>query len=109
MRLREIREAVLLFRARMADQGTTNQTEPARKSCRECSEWHAMKEKLRITEVLLKVIQGFEERLRAQDFKPSMADYLKLLQMEKEIEEEGPKEIKVTWVDPPEITSTSEK
>ena len=29
-----------------------------------------------------------------------MGDYLKLLQMEQEIEEESPKEIKVTWVEP---------
>jgi hypothetical protein len=30
-----------------------------------------------------------------------MGDYLKLLQIEKELEQEEAKEIKVTWVEPP--------
>jgi len=59
-----------------------------------------MKEKLRISELLLTAIQGFEERLKAADFKLTMADYIKLLQLETEMEQEGPKEIKVTWIDP---------
>jgi len=92
----------------MAKTSKTNKTDPAMKSCRECSEWHAMKEKLRISELLLKAIKGFEKKLDAQDFKPSLAEYLKLLQMGKEMEEQEPKEIKVTWVDP-ETTSVSEK
>ena len=45
-----------------------------------------------------------EAKLTGRDFKPTVADYLKLLQIEKEVEEkelEGkPKEITVTWVDP---------
>ena len=49
---------------------------------------------------LAKAIKAIEERLEANDFKPTMGDYLKLLQLEHEIEEEPPKEIKVTWVEP---------
>ncbi|PWU04200.1 MAG: hypothetical protein C5B51_17270 [Terriglobia bacterium] len=86
----------------------TNKTEPAMKSCRDCSEWQAMKEKLRVSELLLSAIESFEKKMKAADFKPTMSDYLKLLQMEREMEHEGPKEIKVTWVDPKE-TSVSEK
>ena len=41
-----------------------------------------------------------EDKLRKAEFKPSLADYLKLVQLEKEIGEEEPKEIKVTWVEP---------
>ena len=37
---------------------------------------------------------------QADEFKPTMAEYLKLVQLEKEFEEEEMKEIKVTWVEP---------
>lgn len=67
-----------------------------------------MKQKLRISELLANAITGMESRLNAQDFKPTLGDYLKLLQMEKEMEEAGPKEIRVTWVDPA-ATSETEK
>jgi len=70
------------------------------RSCRECSRWEEMKRRLRISKALAKVMKAIEEKLGTQDFKPTMGDYIKLLQMEHEIEEESPKEIKVTWVEP---------
>lgn len=83
-------------------------TRPA--TCRECPEWKEMRRKLRISELLLQAIDGFESRLKAKNFKPTVTEYLKLLQMEHEIDaqEEGPQEIKVTWVDPTHA-SESEK
>jgi hypothetical protein len=70
--------------------------------CRDCPEWQTMRQKLRVSELLVKAIEGFESRMKAQDFKPTVAEYLKLLQMEQEMDatEDKPKEIKVTWVDP---------
>ena len=47
-----------------------------------------------------KAIVGIEDRFKAKDFKPTMGDYLKLLQMEIDLEQEEIKEIKVTWVEP---------
>jgi hypothetical protein len=41
-----------------------------------------------------------EDKLREADFKPSLADFLRLVQLEQETGEEEPKEIKVTWVEP---------
>jgi hypothetical protein len=79
----------------------TNNTKPAMKSC---SEWQEMRKKLRISELLAKAIKGFEARLNDADLKLTLSDYLKLIQMEQELDDEGPKEIKVTWVDP-EVTS----
>ena len=64
--------------------------------------------RVRLSDLLDKAIAGIEERFAAKDFKPTMADYLKLLQMEIELEREEIKEIKVTWVEPP-TTSDSEK
>ena len=60
--------------------------------------------RIRIADLLDKAITGIETRFAANDFKPTIADYLKLLQMEIELEQEEIREIKVTWVEPP-VTS----
>ena len=49
---------------------------------------------------LSKAIDGFEKRIQEADFKMTVGDYLKLVQMEKENAQEEPKEIIVTWVEP---------
>ncbi len=72
----------------------------APKDCKECSRWQAIKQKLRISESLAKTIEQIEKRISADDFKPTVGDYVRLLQIEKEFEEETPKEITVTWVEP---------
>ena len=56
--------------------------------------------RIRIADLLDKAIVGIEDRCKAQDFKPTMGDYLKLLQMEIDLEQEEIREIKVTWVEP---------
>ena len=68
--------------------------------CRECSNWTEIKDKLRISEVLASAITAIEKRLMSKDYKPTVGDYLKLLQMGQELEQDLPKEIKVTWVEP---------
>ena len=70
-------------------------------SCRECEHWQEIKQQIRISELLASAITNMEERLKSSDFKPSLGDYLKLLQLEKEMDEGAPAEIKVTWVEPP--------
>ena len=74
--------------------------EKAPKSCQECEHWTEVRNKLRVGKVLDSVITKMEEKLNAEEFKPSLADYLKLMQMEKDLAGEEPKEIKVTWVEP---------
>jgi hypothetical protein len=74
--------------------------EKAPKSCEECEHWTEVKNKLRVGKVLSDVITNMETKLKAEEFKPSLGDYLKLVQMEKEIGDEETKEIKVTWVEP---------
>jgi hypothetical protein len=84
--------------------GTPATQDEATRACRNCTHWQEMKERIRIGELLEKAVKKFETKLKGNSFKPTLAEYLKLLQLEKEIEtkefEEGPKEIKVTWVDP---------
>jgi len=84
-----------------ADEAIATSGGAAFESCKECPHWQEMRQHLRVSHLLLKAIEGFETRLAAKDFKPTVAEYLKLLQMEQELggSEEATKEIKVTWVD----------
>ena len=58
--------------------------------------------KRRTADVLDKALRSYEHKLMSEDLKPALAEYLKLLDLEKELAEEadGPREIKVTWVEP---------
>ena len=106
MRLRGFAKPFLFWGARM---GTTEKRgEKTLKACRVCTRWKEIKERARASVLLEKAIAGIEDRLQSKEFKPTMGDYLKLLQMEKDLEQEETKEIKVTWVEPP-VTSDSAK
>ena len=48
------------------------------------------------------LIRKVESKLEDREFKASVSDFVRLLQLRKEIEEERPKEITVTWVEPSE-------
>ena len=74
--------------------------EKAPKSCQECEHWAEVRNKLRVSKVLGNVITKMEKEIKAPEYKPSLADFLKLVQLEAEVGEEEPKEIKVTWVEP---------
>ena len=74
--------------------------EKAPKSCQKCEHWTEVRNKLRVANVLADAITKMEKQLTADEFKPSLADFLKLVQMEREVEDKEPKEIKVTWVEP---------
>ncbi len=51
-------------------------------------------------EVVKKILRRVEQKLSGGDVKPSLGDYIRLVQLHKELDEESPKEIKVTWVEP---------
>jgi hypothetical protein len=54
------------------------------------------KKKTKIDDLLKKV----EARLEKGDVKATVADYIRLVQLQKEMEEDEPTEIRVTWVEP---------
>ncbi len=56
-----------------------------------------------------KMIERFEEKLDAAELKMSVGDYIRLVQLHNELEEEDPKEIRVTWVEPKEKGSSTEE
>ena len=48
------------------------------------------------------IIGKVEQRLGDGEIKATLGDYIRLVQLQKELEEEEPGEITVTWVDPDE-------
>ena len=70
-------------------------------SCRACIHSKSVKERGRLLELLESAIDKMQKALKEEGFKPSIGDYVKLVQMEKDIgEADGQvKEIIVTWVD----------
>ncbi len=57
-------------------------------------------ERARVSDTLERAIQSVEERIQANDFKPTIAEFLKLVQLSKELAQDDVKEIRVTWVEP---------
>jgi hypothetical protein len=52
-------------------------------------------------ELVEQVLSKIEQKITADEIKPTVGDYLRLLQYREEIQDtEQPKEIRVTWVDP---------
>ena len=48
-----------------------------------------------------KLLQKLEKKLEVETPKASLGDFIRLMQLEKELaDEETPREIKVTWVEP---------
>ena len=56
-----------------------------------------------------KAIESIEEKLSSTDVKASFADFIRLLQLQKELQVDQPREIKVTWIEPSETESASEE
>jgi hypothetical protein len=58
---------------------------------------------------IAKLLRKLEKKLEEETPKASLGDFIRLVQLEKELaDEETPREIKVTWVEP-RVTSESEK
>jgi hypothetical protein len=93
-----LREAFFVLRS--TKMAKAKQQEKAPKSCESCEHWTEVQNKLRVGRVLESVIKTMEEKLATAEFKPTLADYLKLVQWQKEGGDELVKEIKVTWVEP---------
>lgn len=50
--------------------------------------------------VIKGVLEKMEKQMSDDGVKATMGDYIRLVQLHKELDEESPKEIKVTWVEP---------
>ena len=50
--------------------------------------------------VVKKLLKNVEKKLGGEDVKATLGDYIRLVQLQQELEEEEPRDITVTWVDP---------
>jgi len=60
-------------------------------------------------ELVSGLIKKIQAKLGSDEFKPTVGDLLRLLQLEQEMEEEQPREIKVSWIDGNEKEHASEE
>ena len=60
-------------------------------------------------ELLEKAIHSIEEKLGSSEVKATFGDFLRLLQLQTELQIDRPQEIKVTWIDSSETESVSEE
>lgn len=51
-------------------------------------------------QVVKNMLTRIEEKMGTDGMKATMGDYIRLVQLHKELDDESPKEIKVTWVEP---------
>ena len=50
--------------------------------------------------VVKRLLRKLEEQMGGGEVKASLGDYIRLVQLHKELDQESPREIKVTWVEP---------
>jgi len=50
--------------------------------------------------VVKKLLKNVEKKLGGEDVKATLGDYIRLVQLQQELEDEEPRDITVTWVDP---------
>lgn len=60
------------------------------------------------SDLVEKVIQSVEANLRSHKVKATLADFIRLLHLQKELQLDRPREIKITWVETAEEESASE-
>ena len=56
-----------------------------------------------------KALHSIEEKLGSSEVKATFGDFIRLLQLQKELQIDRPQEIKVTWIDSTETESVLEE
>jgi hypothetical protein len=59
------------------------------------------------TDLVDQMIGDFKKKLKEGEVKVTVGDFIRLLQLQGEMREEEPKEIRVTWVEPTQQESTN--
>lgn len=60
-------------------------------------------------ELVEKAIHSIEDKLESNDFKATLGDFIRLLELQKKLQVDQPREVKVTWVEPSETELAFEK
>ena len=61
------------------------------------------------TDVIQSLLDKVETAINQETLKTTMSDYLRLVQLRTELDENEPKNIEVKWVDPEETDGSAEK
>jgi hypothetical protein len=62
------------------------------------------------SQVVKRILESIEEKLSGNDVKATLGDYIRLVQLHRELDEERqPTEIKVTWVESTEIQTMGDR
>ena len=72
-------------------------------SCAECPV------RIKQRKVIYELVDKLGDKLKGDPSKASVGDYIRLLQIQKEIEEQEPREIQVTWIEPSTENPASEQ
>jgi 5,10-methylenetetrahydrofolate reductase len=54
------------------------------------------------------MLTKIEKKMKGDQMKATLGDYIRLVQLHKELDDESPKEIRVTWVEPAERSAKEE-
>ena len=74
---------------------------PKKPGCKKCEGKQTAARKRKASALVDQVLSKIEEQIESQTLKPTVGDYLRLLQYREEIQEgDEAKEIRVTWVEP---------
>lgn len=52
------------------------------------------------TEIIEELLSAVQTKFKKGELKPTLGDYIRLMQLRRELEENEPKNIEVKWVDP---------
>jgi hypothetical protein len=59
--------------------------------------------------IVRRAIESIEEKLGTEAMKPTLADLVRLLQIEKELDAEEPREVRVRWIESAATTESLSK
>lgn len=81
--------------------GKTNEVTTTAAPKKRAAEARKQEQKER-AEAVKKILQNVEKKMAEEGLKATLGDYIKLIQLQKEMSEEPPSEITVTWIEPSE-------
>lgn len=76
--------------------------------CKGCIHRDQVEHRVRVRSLMTSMVEKLEDRFKSDEFKPTIGDFLKVLDAEKELQlaDEGPVEITVKWEDQPRTSQS---
>jgi len=84
----------------LENRGSTSKTNKKKKKEAQSEKESSGKASAGKAELVRQLIANIQAKLGSEEAKATVGDFIRLLQLEKELEEEQPREITVTWIEP---------